>query len=147
MLLPIDYTGEIFHELGHSWYMQNLSPAQGDDMWLYEGIGMWAPSYLPAGNENRDPKFNQYIDLSANPYSLSSTKYMHDVGPAILSEIHRQLQHKGGLLKYLKEIYVFKMREGGIHNRTLSTKEFKSLLEQFSGENFNEIFSYYFNNL
>jgi hypothetical protein len=144
MLLPIDYTGEIFHELGHSWYMQNLSPAQGDDMWLYEGIGMWAPSYLPAGKENRDPKFNQYIDLSANPYSLSSTKYMHDVGPAILSEIHGQLQCKGGLLKYIKQIYEFKMRDAGIHNRTLSTKEFKLLLEQFSGENLDEIFSYYF---
>ena len=145
MLLPIDYTGEIFHELGHSWYMQNLSPAQGDDMWLYEGIGMWAPSYLPAGKENRDPKFNQYIDLSANPYSLSSTKYMHDVGPAILAEIHSQLQCKGGLLKYIKQIYEFKMRDGGIHNLTLSTNEFKLLLEQFSGENLGEIFSYYFN--
>jgi len=146
MLMPIDYTGEIFHELGHSWYMQNLSPAQGDDMWLYEGIGMWAPSYLPAGKESRDPKFNQYIDLSKNPYSLSSTKYMHDVGPAILAEIHSQLQCQGGLLKYLKEVYAFKMRDGGIHNRTLSTKEFKLLLEQFSGENLDEIFSYYFKN-
>lgn len=146
MLLPIDYTGEIFHELGHSWYMQNLSPAQGDDMWLYEGIGMWAPSFLPAEKENRDPKLNQYIDLSANPYSLSSTKYMHDVGPAILAEIHSQLQCKGGLLKYIKQIYEFKMRDGGIHNRTLSTKEFKLLLERFSGENLDEIFSYYFKN-
>ncbi|GAC28974.1 hypothetical protein [Brumicola pallidula] len=146
MLMPIDYTMEIFHELGHSWYMQNISPAQGDDMWLYEGIGMWAPSYLPAGKENREPQFNQYIDLSANPYSLSSTKYMHDVGPAILSEIHSQLQCKGGLLKYLKKIYEFKMRDGGIHNRTLSTKEFKLLLEELSGENLDEIFSYYFKN-
>jgi hypothetical protein len=146
MLLPIDYTGEIFHELGHSWYMQNLRPAQADDMWLYEGIGMWGPSYLPVGKENRDPKFNQYIDLSANPYSLSSTKYMHDVGPAVLAEIHSQLQCKGGLLKYLKEIYAFKMRDGGIHNRTLSTQEFKLLLEKLSGENLDDIFSYYFKN-
>ena len=38
------------------------------------------------------------------------------------------------------------MRDGGIHNRTLSTKEFKLLLEQFSGENLDEIFSYYFKN-
>jgi len=146
ILMPIDYTDAFFHELGHSWYMQNLSPAQGDDMWIYEGIGTWAPSYLRATSEQRDPKFHQYIDLSANPYFLSSTARMHDVGAAILAEIDGQFQCKGGLLEYLREIHAFKMRDGGIHNRTLSTKEFKSLLEQFSGENLDEVFRYYFKN-
>jgi hypothetical protein len=71
---------------------------------------------------------------------------MHDVGSPILAESHSQLQYKGGLLKYIKEIYEFKMRDGGIHNSTLSTKEFKLLLEQFSEENLDDIFSYYCKN-
>jgi len=55
--------------------MQSLSPAQGDEMWLYEGIGMWASSDLPAGKQNRDPEFNQYIDLLQTyiPFLLQNT--------------------------------------------------------------------------
>ena len=144
VLMPIDYANESFHEFGHSWYMQNLSPALGDDMWIYEGLGWWAPNYLRASRNDRDQKFNQYIDMSANPYSLSSNLWIHEAGAAVLAEIDGQLQCKGGLLKYLREIHTYKMRDGGIHNRTLSTREFKALLEEYSGENLDEIFTYYF---
>ena len=112
-------------------------------LWRHWDVGVEWPARRKT--ESR-PRIQSIYWPPANLYSLSSTKYMHDVGSPILAESHSQLQYKGGLLKYIKEIYEFKMRDGGIHNSTLSTKEFKLLLEQFSEENLDDIFSYYCKN-
>lgn len=141
------YVSIMLHEIGHSYFMASVSPGHGNDQWIYEGIGQWAPTYL-AGPE-KDPRFEKSLDLLINPYAISQNGTLnpatprasaHRTGRALMAGMETRLraQGKGGLLGYLRQIHTAKA------GQTMNTREFKQLIEGLTGVDMTDLFDYYF---
>lgn len=150
LVLSVDYLEHMSHELGHSWYLQSVSPATGADSWIFEGLGDWAPLYR-SGLELYE-NLEDSIFMTKNPYQLWATDEMfptpglrvpHKTGSLILSSIDQSIRSRGGsrlssgLIPILKKIAARKKHQ------TMSTLEFKELLEEFTGLSFDNLFEFY----
>ncbi len=64
----------------------------------------------------------------------------HNTGKAILAGIETRLrnQGKGGLIQYLKQIHAMKA------GQTMTTREFKQILETLTNVDFTDLFEFYF---
>lgn len=138
MVLSREYVPQLMHEIGHSWFMQDIGPASGRDMWIFEGLGTWAPDFKP-GPEKVE-LIKKAIDVKANPYAVSHTFNAHFTGAAILAAFDQRIRslNKGTLVSYLKPIYNEKK------NQTITTHESIELLEKKSGVSLNDLALFYF---
>lgn len=153
MVLSNDYMEDMSHEIGHSWFLHSVTPARGEDAWIYEGFGNWAHLYRTGFA--KDKNLEDSIVLGKGEYKVWTTSEMfpkenlrnpHQTGSMILASIDQTLKSsgkeelKGGLIPILKLIAQNRK------HRTMSTKDFKALVEEYSGLDLTELFDYYLKN-
>lgn len=152
MVLSSDYMEHISHELGHSWFLQSVRPARGEDAWIYEGFGNWAPMFGYRSGFAKDLNLKDSVVLETGDYKLWATPEMfplkgirnpHQTGSMILASIDQFIKTsgsedlKGGLVPVLAMIAAEKKHQ------TMSTQDFKNLLEKHTGLDFTELFDFY----
>lgn len=150
MALSDDYMPDMTHELGHSYFMQSVTPARGFDAILYEGFGDWSPLFGSRTGYYPDLNLKDSIFSSGGEYRLWATSEMfgnghlrnpHQTGRALLASIDQFLKQKGqegGLLPVLKVIAQER------RHQTMSMTDFKKLVERETKLDLTELFQFYF---
>lgn len=124
------------HEMAHSYFLANVRPLRGSDMWLFEGLGQWA-SKFEQGNIELVPDFEK-IELSKN-WLLQIQEYdAHEGGRTILAALDFKLRNQGGLFAFLPRI--FRKFQG----QAIDTATFFNELSQITGDDFTAFKAHYF---
>ena len=145
MALPDSYLEHVSHELGHSYFGHYFSPANGNDQWIFEGMGTWLPLLKPV-SYTKDKNYYNFHDLSLNLYDIWKTFDAHIIGRSILQTIDAKIKAESLNPKHQKEglIEIFKVMFKTLPPQTLSTRKFSKILSKETGIDFEKHFAYYF---
>ncbi len=124
------------HELQHSYFAKGVLPADGNSGWMDEGIASWRDK---GHQTHKSPNYFSVNLAKHNVYTRKTDKRSYEKGRSFFAYIHYQLKQAGlpGLKDFLR----------GYFNKrkftTVTTNDFKSDLEEYSGLDFTEDFNQY----
>ncbi|MBY0415665.1 MAG: hypothetical protein K2Q18_15940 [Bdellovibrionales bacterium] len=129
----------VVHEIGHSYFLANVKPLRGVDVWLHEGLGRWASKY-ETGTEEFVPNAPK-INLTTSWLLQQQIYDAHATGFVILKALDFKLKDVGGISPFLQKIFL------KYQNKALSTEEFFVELENLTGQSFTKFKQHYFEGL
>tara|TARA_B100001971_G_C18268024_1_gene596390 strand:- start:72775 stop:74148 length:1374 start_codon:yes stop_codon:yes gene_type:complete len=124
------------HELHHMWFAKGVMPADGNAGWMDEGLASWRDK----GYQTLEKPFYFSANLGHhNPYTRKTDKRSYEYGRSFFGYIDYQLKAAGlaGLKDFLKLWATKKMF------KSVTTEDFISELEAYSGMDFRSDFSQY----
>lgn len=141
------------HELGHQWFGDNVTCSGWKDIWVNEGFASYS-EYLalehldPAGKDNwmtdthdnvlSEPGGSVYVADSTNVSRIFDSRLTYDKGAAIIHSMRFELDNDSMFFLTLQNYQQqFKYKVGSANN-------FKSVLENTSGKDFNDFFNQWY---
>jgi hypothetical protein len=124
------------HELQHSYFAKGVLPADGNSGWMDEGIASWRDK---GHQTHTKPDYFSANLGKHNVYTRKTDKRSYVMGRTFFAYINHQLKQAGhpGLKDFLRGY--FDKRKF----TTVTTNDFKSDLEAYSGLNFTDDFNQY----
>ena len=124
------------HELQHAYFAKGIHPANGNTGWLDEAIASWRDK----GHQTVEIPFYQSANLGAQSvYTRKTDKRSYKYGRSFMAYLDFKLKASGhaGLKFFLREFAKKRM------HTSVTTNDFKSDLENYSGLDLSEDFDQY----
>lgn len=122
------------HEFAHFWFARSIIPSNGNAGWIDEAIASWIGRGYPSLT------FTERLPVNLggfSPYRRHTTRAAYSSGTKLISELDGEFQEIGGMRPLLSQLFhTYK-------NNTITTKQFKTFLENNTGVDLNFIFDRY----
>ncbi len=143
----------VSHELSHQWFGDNVTCKTWSDIFVNEGFASYsedialqnlAPASAPAhmltkhNNIMSQPGGSIWFTDSSNVNRIFDSRLSYDKGAAFLHWIRFELNNDSTFFK------VYRTYQQQFHNSTASALDFKSVLENVSGQSFTILYNEWF---
>lgn len=118
------------HEMHHAYFARAAQPARGNDGWIDEALASWGDAGFPSLSG-----FSNSAMAGHSPYMRKTDTDGYSIGEEVMSYINQQLSSQGGLNTFLNQFFANR------NNTIFSTQMFQDDLEQFSGQDFSNVFT------
>lgn len=120
------------HEISHSWFARGIMPANGNSGWIDEAIASWRDNGYPTGAIS----MLRPVNLGGfSEYKRSTTEQAYNEGADLIAGLNARYRNFGGMKAILGAWFE------GAKGTVVTTEEFKSYLENSTGDDLTSIFN------